>query len=49
MDYLKNNWKTVLVAVIVGVGIVCLTCCEGEAVEAAPNQEVEVLQDKAAE
>ena len=43
MDYLKENWKTVLVGTITGIVILCLCCCGGkqEAAEAAPVEAVE--------
>ena len=39
IDYLKNNWKTVVVGLVVAIFIVCLCCCEGK-VEEAPVQEL---------
>ena len=39
IDYLKNNWKTVLVGSITFIVVVCLCCCEGK-VEEVPVQEL---------
>ncbi len=39
IDYLKNNWKTVVVGLVVAIFIVCLCCCEGK-VEELPVQEL---------
>ena len=33
IDYLKTNWKTILVGGIVAIVIVCLCCCEGKVEE----------------
>ena len=38
IDYLKNNWKTVLVGGIVAIVIVFLCCCND--VEEVPVQEL---------
>ena len=42
MDYLTNNWKTVLVGAVVGIVIICLCCCEGKVEEAPAAEEVPV-------
>tara|TARA_Y100001963_G_scaffold119184_1_gene166193 strand:- start:743 stop:892 length:150 start_codon:yes stop_codon:yes gene_type:complete len=39
IDWLKENWKTALVGLVVVIGIVCLCCCEGK-VEETPVQEL---------
>ena len=39
IDYLKNNWKTILVGGITFVVILLLCCCEGK-VEEVPVQEL---------
>ena len=42
MDYLKDNWKSVLVAVVVGIGVICLVCCDGKSDDAPAVEEVPV-------
>ena len=37
IDYLKNNWKTVLVGTITAIVILCLCCCEGKVEEVDPE------------
>ena len=39
IDYLKNNWKTAVVGLVVAVVIVCL-CCFNDKVEEVPVQEL---------
>ena len=36
IDYLKENWKTVLVGAITFVVVLLLCCCESKAVEEIP-------------
>ena len=36
IDYLKNNWKTVLVGGITFIVILLLCCCESKPAEVAP-------------
>jgi len=39
IDYLKDNWKTVLVGGVVAIVILCLCCCEGKTEEPAIIEE----------
>ena len=39
IDYLKNNWKTAIVGLVVTIVVVCLCCCGGK-VEEVPTQEL---------
>ena len=39
IDYLKDNWKTVLVGLITAIVVVCLSCCNSEA-EEVPVQDL---------
>ena len=42
INKLKENWKTILVAGIVGIVILCLCCCDGKSEAPAVIEEVPV-------
>ena len=45
IDYLKDNWKTAVVGLVVAIAIVCLCCCEGK-VEEAPVKDVHEMTEE---